>query len=99
MINCTIKGGECDESKSRVVCGTDNQTYPTRCHLIRAQCNDDEHFCRIGKNHLAGFVQKSFVFINVGTQLLFFFWLCWGHVLRSIDTVEQQHNETINAIL
>lgn len=35
---CTTKGGECDESKGRPVCGTDNQTYPTRCHLIRAQC-------------------------------------------------------------
>lgn len=38
MLNCTTKGGECDESKARAVCGTDNQTYPTRCHLIRAQC-------------------------------------------------------------
>lgn len=38
MFNCTAKGGECDETKSRDVCGTDNQTYPTRCHLIRAQC-------------------------------------------------------------
>ncbi|XP_055621829.1 SPARC-related modular calcium-binding protein 2 isoform X1 [Toxorhynchites rutilus septentrionalis] len=36
---CTAKGGECDESKGRPVCGTDNQTYPTRCHLIRAQCS------------------------------------------------------------
>lgn len=22
----------------RAVCGTDNQTYATRCHLMRAQC-------------------------------------------------------------
>ncbi|KAJ6644255.1 SPARC-related modular calcium-binding protein 1 [Pseudolycoriella hygida] len=36
---CAAKGGECDESKGRPVCGTDNQTYPTRCHLIRAQCS------------------------------------------------------------
>ncbi|XP_037034682.1 SPARC-related modular calcium-binding protein 2 isoform X4 [Bradysia coprophila] len=36
---CAARGGECDESKGRPVCGTDNQTYPTRCHLIRAQCS------------------------------------------------------------
>lgn len=36
---CAAKGGECDETKGRPVCGTDNQTYPTRCHLIRAQCS------------------------------------------------------------
>lgn len=36
---CAAKGGECDENKGRPVCGTDNQTYPTRCHLIRAQCS------------------------------------------------------------
>lgn len=38
-MECQAKGGECDETKSRSVCGTDNQTYPTRCHLIRAQCS------------------------------------------------------------
>lgn len=38
-MECQAKGGECDESKSRAVCGTDNQTYPTRCHLLRAQCS------------------------------------------------------------
>uniref|UniRef100_A0A1B0CF88 Sparc-related modular calcium-binding protein 2 n=1 Tax=Lutzomyia longipalpis TaxID=7200 RepID=A0A1B0CF88_LUTLO len=36
---CAAKGGECNESRGRPVCGTDNQTYPTRCHLIRAQCS------------------------------------------------------------
>lgn len=36
---CAAKGGECDENKGRPVCGTDGQTYPTRCHLIRAQCS------------------------------------------------------------
>lgn len=36
---CAAKGGECNESKGRPVCGTDNQTYPTLCHLIRAQCS------------------------------------------------------------
>lgn len=36
---CAAKGGECDETKGRPVCGTDKQTYPTRCHLIRAQCS------------------------------------------------------------
>lgn len=25
-------------SDNHFVCGTDNQTYPTRCHLLRAQC-------------------------------------------------------------
>lgn len=36
--NCTTNAIECDEIKARAVCGTDNQTYTTRCHLIRAQC-------------------------------------------------------------
>ncbi|CRL03761.1 CLUMA_CG016446, isoform A [Clunio marinus] len=36
---CAAKGGECDESKNRLVCGTDGKTYASRCHLIRAQCN------------------------------------------------------------
>ncbi|XP_075169937.1 SPARC related modular calcium binding-like protein magu isoform X2 [Haematobia irritans] len=36
---CAAKLGECDESKSRPVCGTDDQTYPTRCHLLRVQCS------------------------------------------------------------
>lgn len=36
--NCTTKEIECDELKARTVCGTDNQTYTTRCHLLRAQC-------------------------------------------------------------
>lgn len=34
---CVAKVGECDD-KEGVVCGTDGQTYPTRCHLLRAQC-------------------------------------------------------------
>ncbi|XP_073845966.1 SPARC related modular calcium binding-like protein magu isoform X5 [Musca autumnalis] len=36
---CAAKLGECDESKGRPVCGTDDQTYPTRCHLLRVQCS------------------------------------------------------------
>ena len=36
---CAAKVGECDESKGRPVCGTDEQTYPTRCHLLRVQCS------------------------------------------------------------
>ncbi|XP_055374150.1 SPARC-related modular calcium-binding protein 1 [Condylostylus longicornis] len=38
MSECAAKGGECDEQKHRPVCGTDNRTYPSRCHLIRTQC-------------------------------------------------------------
>lgn len=38
IAECTAKGGECDEKKGSPVCGTDNQTYLTRCHLIRAKC-------------------------------------------------------------
>ncbi|XP_054089612.1 SPARC-related modular calcium-binding protein 1 isoform X6 [Zeugodacus cucurbitae] len=36
---CAARGGECDETKGRPVCGTDDQTYPSRCHLLRAQCS------------------------------------------------------------
>uniref|UniRef100_A0A1B0F9H8 Uncharacterized protein n=1 Tax=Glossina morsitans morsitans TaxID=37546 RepID=A0A1B0F9H8_GLOMM len=36
---CAVKVGECDETKGRPVCGTDDQTYPTRCHLLRVQCS------------------------------------------------------------
>ncbi|XP_043947859.1 SPARC-related modular calcium-binding protein 2 isoform X1 [Drosophila biarmipes] len=34
---CAAKQGECDDNEGSV-CGTDGQTYPTRCHLLRAQC-------------------------------------------------------------
>ncbi|XP_070140909.1 SPARC-related modular calcium-binding protein 2 isoform X4 [Drosophila kikkawai] len=34
---CAAKQGECDDNEGPV-CGTDGQTYPTRCHLLRAQC-------------------------------------------------------------
>ncbi|EDW32203.1 GL11515, partial [Drosophila persimilis] len=35
---CAAKLGECDESEGPV-CGTDGQTYHTRCHLLRVQCS------------------------------------------------------------
>ncbi|XP_017482062.1 PREDICTED: uncharacterized protein LOC108371079 isoform X1 [Rhagoletis zephyria] len=36
---CAARGGECDETRGRPVCGTDEQTYPSRCHLLRVQCS------------------------------------------------------------
>ncbi|XP_034478298.1 SPARC-related modular calcium-binding protein 1 isoform X2 [Drosophila innubila] len=38
LSECAAKQGECDESEGPV-CGTDDQTYPTRCHLVRVQCS------------------------------------------------------------
>ncbi|XP_033251430.1 SPARC-related modular calcium-binding protein 2-like isoform X4 [Drosophila miranda] len=38
MSACAAKLGECDESEGPV-CGTDGQTYHTRCHLLRVQCS------------------------------------------------------------
>ncbi|KRF80506.1 SPARC-related modular calcium-binding protein 2 [Drosophila virilis] len=38
LSECAAKQGECDESEGPV-CGTDDQTYPTRCHLLRVQCS------------------------------------------------------------
>ncbi|XP_032590366.1 SPARC-related modular calcium-binding protein 2 isoform X3 [Drosophila grimshawi] len=38
LSKCAAKQGECDESEGPV-CGTDDQTYPTRCHLQRVQCS------------------------------------------------------------
>ncbi|XP_037920835.1 LOW QUALITY PROTEIN: SPARC-related modular calcium-binding protein 1 [Hermetia illucens] len=37
--NVQRKAVNVTETKGRPVCGTDKQTYPTRCHLIRAQCS------------------------------------------------------------
>ncbi|XP_017865398.1 PREDICTED: SPARC-related modular calcium-binding protein 2 isoform X1 [Drosophila arizonae] len=39
LSECAAKQGECDESEMEPVCGTDDQTYPTRCHLLRVQCS------------------------------------------------------------
>ncbi|XP_017839067.1 SPARC-related modular calcium-binding protein 1 isoform X2 [Drosophila busckii] len=38
LSECAAKVGECDEMDGPV-CGTDDQTYPTRCHLERVQCS------------------------------------------------------------
>ncbi|XP_062129928.1 uncharacterized protein LOC133841446 isoform X3 [Drosophila sulfurigaster albostrigata] len=38
LSECAAKQGECDDSEGPV-CGTDDQTYPTRCHLQRVQCS------------------------------------------------------------
>ncbi|XP_068145650.1 SPARC-related modular calcium-binding protein 2 isoform X2 [Drosophila tropicalis] len=38
LSKCAAKLGECDEREGPV-CGTDDQTYPTRCHLLRVQCS------------------------------------------------------------
>ncbi|KAH8402150.1 hypothetical protein KR009_010161 [Drosophila setifemur] len=35
---CVAKLGECDDNEGSV-CGTDGQTYHTKCHLLRAQCS------------------------------------------------------------
>ncbi|KAH8407541.1 hypothetical protein KR222_005115 [Zaprionus bogoriensis] len=40
LSECAAKQGECDESEGEgPVCGTDERTYPTRCHLRRVQCS------------------------------------------------------------
>ncbi|KAH8371387.1 hypothetical protein KR093_007150 [Drosophila rubida] len=41
LSECAAKQGECDDSEGPV-CGTDDQTYPTRCHLQRVQCSGHE---------------------------------------------------------
>ncbi|XP_030379829.1 SPARC-related modular calcium-binding protein 2 isoform X3 [Scaptodrosophila lebanonensis] len=41
LSECAAKLGECDESEGPV-CGTDDRTYPTRCHLLRVQCSGYE---------------------------------------------------------
>ncbi|KAH8297033.1 hypothetical protein KR044_003868, partial [Drosophila immigrans] len=38
LSECAAKQGECDDGEGPV-CGTDDQTYPTRCHLLRVQCS------------------------------------------------------------
>lgn len=65
---CAAKGGECDESKGRPVCGTDNQTYPTRCHLIRAQCSGHQVSIKHrGACKSKWFILKSFVILLTNT--------------------------------
>uniref|UniRef100_T1GCB8 Thyroglobulin type-1 domain-containing protein n=1 Tax=Megaselia scalaris TaxID=36166 RepID=T1GCB8_MEGSC len=39
---CATKKLECDQVRERPVCGTDDKTYPSRCHLLRAQCSGHE---------------------------------------------------------
>ncbi|KAL5286000.1 SMOC1 family protein [Megaselia abdita] len=35
---CATKRMDCDQTRERPVCGTDDKTYPSRCHLLRIQC-------------------------------------------------------------
>lgn len=40
--DCYSNAEECDEQKHRFVCGTDNQTYLSMCHLVKAQCKNQQ---------------------------------------------------------
>ncbi|KAI5701317.1 hypothetical protein M8J75_008326 [Diaphorina citri] len=49
--DCKTRLAKCDSNMSarnKPVCGTDNQTYPSRCALLRVQCHQDE---MIGVKH------------------------------------------------
>ncbi|KAG8320829.1 hypothetical protein J6590_060076 [Homalodisca vitripennis] len=40
-VDCAERIAACTEKARRPVCGTDNQTYPTRCHLLKQHCRQD----------------------------------------------------------
>lgn len=76
---CAAKGGECDENKGRPVCGTDGQTYPTRCHLIRAQCSGHQ----VSLKHRGTCKGSFFVIFSLGTLVtkhVIYKTLAWRHV-------------------
>ena len=41
---CDLRFQTCSlaEKQSRPVCGTDNETYTSRCHLLREQCHGSQ---------------------------------------------------------
>lgn len=41
QVDCATRIAACADKAHRPVCGTDNQTYPTRCQLLRTHCRDD----------------------------------------------------------
>lgn len=44
--DCKTRLGKCDANsaaRNKPVCGTDNQTYPSRCALLRVECHQDSN--------------------------------------------------------
>lgn len=78
-LNCTTKTIECDESKVRAVCGTDNQTYATRCHLMRAQCAGH----KVNLKHRGPCKGKFSISISIHTFRMQYFYVD-THILKSV---------------